>query len=563
MTKIEIKNLSILFGPEKMRAKRMLVAGKSKQDILKETGCTVAVRNANLKIEEGELFVIMGLSGSGKSTLLRCINRLNEPSLGEIFINGKNITTSSDKELLDIRRKEMAMVFQHFGLLPHRTVLSNIAFGLELQGVPKKERDQKAVESVALVGLKGYENQKVSELSGGMQQRVGLARAIANDPEVLLMDEAFSALDPLIRVQMQDELLKLQEKMQKTIIFITHDLDEAIKLGDRIAIMKDGEVVQVGTPEEILTDPANHYVSRFTENVDRGRIVTASSIMITQPVVARIRKDGPETVLRKMKEKNLYVLPVVDGNRQFLGEVRLKDVLALRKAGNHDLFHGAFRQGERAVQPLVLVLFQQAALMAFIQQHVDFLLGVDVLVAARRQSEELEQQQAAPVQEVNEPRKESERPAHGVIRVQGRLPRKLESQRLGHQFPQNHLEHCQPHQNDQGGNGGGHHGVHSAEPFKQRKQVGRQLHLPVRTQNQAGNGNAELAGRDVAVKLAGVLQDFQQMNGHLAAALRHFTDHVAAHAHGGELCGNVKGVDQNQKENNENDEKNHEFLGCP
>ena len=312
MTKIEIKNLSILFGPEKMRAKRMLVAGKSKQDILKETGCTVAVRNANLKIEEGELFVIMGLSGSGKSTLLRCINRLNEPSLGEVFINGKNITTSSDKELLDIRRKEMAMVFQHFGLLPHRTVLSNIAFGLELQGVPKKERDQKAVESVALVGLKGYENQKVCELSGGMQQRVGLARAIANDPEVLLMDEAFSALDPLIRVQMQDELLKLQEKMQKTIIFITHDLDEAIKLGDRIAIMKDGEVVQVG-------------------------IVTASSIMITQPVVARIRKDGPETVWRKMKEKNLYVLPVVDGNRQFLGEVRLKDVLALRKAGNHDL----------------------------------------------------------------------------------------------------------------------------------------------------------------------------------------------------------------------------------
>ena len=314
MTKIEIKNLSILFGPEKMRAKRMLVAGKSKQNILKETGCTVAVRNANLKIEEGELFVIMGLSGSGKSTLLRCINRLNEPSLGEVFINGKNITTSSDKELLDIRRKEMAMVFQHFGLLPHRTVLSNIAFGLELQG---------------------YENQKVSELSGGMQQRVGLARAISNDPEVLLMDEAFSALDPLIRVQMQDELLKLQEKMQKTIIFITHDLDEAIKLGDRIAIMKDGEVVQVGTPEEILIDPANHYVSRFTENVDRGRIVTASSIMITQPVVARIRKDGPETVLRK--EKNLYVLPVVDGNRQFLGEVRLKDVLALRKAGNHDL----------------------------------------------------------------------------------------------------------------------------------------------------------------------------------------------------------------------------------
>ena len=330
MTKIEIKNLSILFGPEKMRAKRMLVAGKSKQDILKETGCTVAVRNANLKIEEGELFVIMGLSGSGKSTLLRCINRLNEPSLGEVFINGKNITTSSDKELLDIRRKEMAMVFQHFGLLPHRTVLSNIAFGLELQGVPKKERDQKAVESVALVGLKGYENQKVSELSGGMQQRVGLARAIANDPEVLLMDEAFSALDPLIRVQMQDELLALQSKMKKTIVFITHDLSEAIKLGDRIAIMKDGEVVQVGTSEEILTEPANDYVARFVENVDRSKIITASSLMIDKPLVARLKKEGPEVLIRKMRAKNITVLPVIDADDKLVGEVRLNDLLKLR-----------------------------------------------------------------------------------------------------------------------------------------------------------------------------------------------------------------------------------------
>ena len=337
MSKIEIKDLYLVFGNEKQKALKMLKEGKTKSEILKATGCTVAVKDANLSINEGEIFVIMGLSGSGKSTLLRCINRLIRPTSGEVIINGTDIAKVSDKELLQIRRKELAMVFQNFGLLPHRSVLHNIAFGLELQGVKKGEREQKAMESMQLVGLKGYENQMVGELSGGMQQRVGLARAIANDPEVLLMDEAFSALDPLIRVQMQDELLKLQEKMQKTIIFITHDLDEAIKLGDRIAIMKDGEVVQVGTPEEILTDPANHYVSRFTENVDRGRIVTASSIMITQPVVARIRKDGPETVLRKMKEKNLYVLPVVDGNRQFLGEVRLKDVLALRKAGNHDL----------------------------------------------------------------------------------------------------------------------------------------------------------------------------------------------------------------------------------
>ena len=213
MTKIEIKNLSILFGSEKNRAKKMILKGKSKQEILKETGCTVAVRNANLEIEEGEMFVIMGLSGSGKSTLLRCINRLNEPTMGEIRVNGIDITRSSDKELLQIRRKELAMVFQHFGLLPHRTVLSNVSFGLELQGVPKEEREKKAQESIELVGLKGYENQRVDELSGGMQQRVGLARALANNPEVLLMDEAFSALDPLIREQMQDELLLLQEKM--------------------------------------------------------------------------------------------------------------------------------------------------------------------------------------------------------------------------------------------------------------------------------------------------------------------------------------------------------------
>ena len=337
MTKIEIKDLSILFGPEKAKAKKMVKQGKSKQEILKETGCTIAVRNANLEIEEGEMFVIMGLSGSGKSTLVRCINRLNEPSMGEIWLSGRNITSLSDKELLQIRRKEMAMVFQHFGLLPHRTVLSNIAFGLELQGVPKEEREKKAYESIAVVGLKGYENQRVDELSGGMQQRVGLARALANDPEVLLMDEAFSALDPLIREQMQDELLDLQEKMKRTIVFITHDLDEAIKLGDRIAIMKDGEVVQVGTPEEILTDPANDYVTRFTESVDRGRVVTASSIMLTQPIVVRIRKDGPEAIIRKMREKRLYALPVIGTDEQFLGEIRLKDVLRLRKEGTRDI----------------------------------------------------------------------------------------------------------------------------------------------------------------------------------------------------------------------------------
>ena len=279
MSKIEIRNLYLIFGKEKHKAEKMLKEGKTKEEILKVTGCTVAVKDANLSINEGEIFVIMGLSGSGKSTLLRCINRLIRPTSGEIIINDTDISKASKQQLLQIRRKELAMVFQHFGLLPHRSVLHNIAFGLELQGVEKEEREKKAMECMQQVGLKGYENQMVGQLSGGMQQRVGLARALANNPEVLLMDEAFSALDPLIRVQMQDELLTLQSKMKKTIVFITHDLNEAIKLGDRIAIMKDGEIVQTGTSEEILTEPANAYVERFVENVDRSQNPENKSVL--------------------------------------------------------------------------------------------------------------------------------------------------------------------------------------------------------------------------------------------------------------------------------------------
>ena len=320
MSKIEIKDLYLIFGNEKQKALKMLKEDKSKSEILKDTGCTVGVKNANISINEGEFFVIMGLSGSGKSTLLRCINRLIRPTSGQVLVNGIDISKVSEKELLQVRRKELAMVFQNFGLLPHRSVLHNIAFGLELQGM----------ESMKLVGLKGYENQMVGELSGGMQQRVGLARALANNPEVLLMDEAFSALDPLIRVQMQDELLALQSKMKKTIVFITHDLSEAIKLGDRIAIMKDGEVVQIGTSEEILTEPANDYVARFVENVDRSKIITASSLMIDKPLVARLKKEGPEVLIRKMRAKNITVLPVIDADDKLVGEVRLNDLLKLR-----------------------------------------------------------------------------------------------------------------------------------------------------------------------------------------------------------------------------------------
>jgi glycine betaine/proline transport system ATP-binding protein len=333
MTKILIEDLYLIFGKHREKALKQSREGKGKAEVLSSTGCTVAVNKANLSIEEGEIFVIMGLSGSGKSTLLRCINRLIEPTAGKILVNDLDITRSTDKGLLNIVRKEFAMVFQHFGLLTHRTVLSNVAFGLEIQGISKEDREQKARETISLVGLDGYEDMKVSELSGGMQQRVGLARGLANEPEVLLMDEAFSALDPLIRNQMQDELLLLQEKMKKTIVFITHDLDEAIKLGDRIAIMKDGEIVQVGTSEDILTAPADDYVKSFVEKVERGKIVTASSVMFEKPTVARLKKDGPEVVIRKMREAGLKTLPVIRTNRTFIGFVHLEDVLEAKKQG--------------------------------------------------------------------------------------------------------------------------------------------------------------------------------------------------------------------------------------
>ncbi len=335
--KIEIKDLYLVFGHDKQKALKMLRKGKTKQEILKETGCTIAVNNANFTIRQGEIFVIMGLSGSGKSSLLRCLNLLNRPTSGKVIVNGKDIAHMGKEELRHVRRRELAMVFQHFGLLPHRTVLENIVFGLELQGVDKTEREQKARECMSLVKLDGYADMLISELSGGMQQRVGLARALANDPEVLLMDEAFSALDPLIRIEMQDELLALQSKMKKTIVFITHDLEEAIKLGDRIAIMRDGNVEQVGTSEEILTEPANAYIRNFVEKVERRRVITAASIMVDKPVVARLGKEGPEALIRKMKERKLTVLPVVNADGILVGEVRLGDLVELRQKQVKDI----------------------------------------------------------------------------------------------------------------------------------------------------------------------------------------------------------------------------------
>ena len=329
--KIEVKDLTLIFGKNKSNALKMLDEGKGKAEILEKTKCTVGVNKASFQIKKGEVFVIMGLSGSGKSTLIRCLNRLIEPTAGDVIVNGINITKESNESLLETRRTEMSMVFQKFGLLPHRTVLENAAFGLEIRGEDKEQRLQKAQEALDVVGLQGFEHQTPSQLSGGMQQRVGLARALANNPEVLLMDEAFSALDPLIKSDMQDELLDLQGKLHKTIVFITHDLDEAIKLGDRIAIMKDGVIEQIGTAEDILNNPASEYVEAFVEKVDRKCIITAGTLMFKKPTLVQLEKEGPGSVIRKMRSTASIALPVIDKNRVFMGFIWLPRVLEAEK----------------------------------------------------------------------------------------------------------------------------------------------------------------------------------------------------------------------------------------
>lgn len=328
---IEARGLYKIFGADPRKAFPLLEEGLSKEDILEKTGCVVAINDANFEVRRGEMFVVMGLSGSGKSTVIRCLNRLIDPTRGQVLIAGEDIMKMSDEELRAVRRQKLSMVFQHFGLLPQRTVLGNVEFGLEISDVSADERRRKAQEALELVGLAGYEASMPSELSGGMQQRVGLARALANDPEVLLMDEAFSALDPLIRTQMQDELLALQEKMHKTVVFITHDLDEALKIGDRIVIMGPGGTIrQIGTPEEILTEPADDYVEAFVENVDRTKVITASSIMRkADPLV--IPKDGPSVALRRMEKSGAATVFVTDHDRVLQGIVKIDDAVKARK----------------------------------------------------------------------------------------------------------------------------------------------------------------------------------------------------------------------------------------
>ncbi|MYL32360.1 betaine/proline/choline family ABC transporter ATP-binding protein [Pontibacillus yanchengensis] len=317
---IKVENLSKIFGKNPSQAQKLLDEGYGKEEILEKTGNTVGVNRCNFEVEQSEIFVIMGLSGSGKSTLVRLLNRLIEPTEGSVYINDDNLSKMSSKDLRDIRRKKMSMVFQSFALFPYRTVLENAEFGLEVQGIDKSKRAEKSKEALELVGLGSFINQYPGQLSGGMRQRVGLARALANDPEVLLMDEAFSALDPLIRKEMQDELLDIQERMQKTIIFITHDLDEALRIGDRIALMKDGSIVQIGSPEEILVNPANDYVEKFVEDVDRSKVLTAQHIM-KRPETVNIEKHGPRVALERMREEGLSSIYVTDRSRNLKGYV--------------------------------------------------------------------------------------------------------------------------------------------------------------------------------------------------------------------------------------------------
>ncbi len=325
-TKIRVENLHMIFGKNPREVFRLLKRGKNKDEILKNTGQTVGVNNVSFDVNEGEVFVIMGLSGSGKSSLIRCLNLLNRPSKGEIYVDGENIIKFNKEKLKNFRQNKVAMVFQHFGLFTHKSVQANVEYGLEIKKIAKDKRTQIAKEAIINVGLEGWENSMPHELSGGMQQRVGLARALANNPDILLMDEPFSALDPLIRREMQIELLDLQSKLKKTIIFITHDVNEAFKLGDRVAVMKDGEIVQIGTPEQILENPSNQYIEDFVFDIDRSKVLQAKHIM-KKSIASISTKDGLKIAIREMKTHDISSLFVLGENRKLKGIVTIDDTI--------------------------------------------------------------------------------------------------------------------------------------------------------------------------------------------------------------------------------------------
>jgi len=317
----------------------MLESGMSKDDIFAKTGMTIGVQDASFEIYEGEIFVIMGLSGSGKSTLVRLLNRLIEPTAGQILVDETDVTNLSDKELMEIRRKKISMVFQSFALMPHMNIIDNVSFGLDLSGVSKEERYEAAKKAIEQVGLKGHEESYPEELSGGMQQRVGLARALANNPEVMLMDEAFSALDPLIRTEMQDELLELQSNEKRTIVFISHDLDEAIRIGDRIAIMQNGVISQIGTPEDIINNPANDYIKSFFKGVDVTSVLNASHIVRkVRPTIINKESTGIKSALQYISDFDEDYAYFVEKNGKYIGILTIDSLEAQKKAGGtiHD-----------------------------------------------------------------------------------------------------------------------------------------------------------------------------------------------------------------------------------
>lgn len=352
LAKISLRNVYKIFGNREREAKRLIEAGRSKDEIKEETGCTIGVNDASFEIRDGEIFVVMGLSGSGKSTLLRLINRLIEPSSGSISVDGQEVTRMPKRELIELRRRDMSMVFQSFALLPNRTVLENTAFGLEVAGLREAERRAKAQDALKAVGLEPYADSLPSALSGGMKQRVGLARALASEPTILLMDEAFSALDPLIRSEMQDELLRLQAEHSRTVVFVSHDLDEAMRIGDRIAIMQDGIVVQVGTPEEIVMNPANDYVRSFFRGVDVTQVFRAAHLA-RQSQVTLIERPGinVNAALDTMRRADRDVAFVIGRDRRFHGMVTVDSLSEALRAGGEEPWRRAMLQDVEVIEP--------------------------------------------------------------------------------------------------------------------------------------------------------------------------------------------------------------------
>lgn len=331
---IKVEGLSKLYGLNRNDATKMMKNGSNKDEVYRKTGVTVALWDTNLSIKRGEIFVIIGLSGSGKSTLARCFNLLNKPTSGNIYFDGKDIAKFGKEELLEYRRNKISMVFQNFGLMSHRNVLDNVAYGLEVKHMAKEEREAKAMQMISMVGLEGVEHKPITSLSGGMKQRVGIARALANNPDILLMDEPFSALDPLVRRDMQFELLSIQRKLQKTVIFITHDINEAFKLGDTVAIMRDGKIIQIDTPENMSANPADDYVRNFIGSADKTKVLSIKHVMMTPTCVVRVN-DAPSHAIREMKTNSVSTAYVVDDTMRFIGVVPIDGAISAKNNKQH------------------------------------------------------------------------------------------------------------------------------------------------------------------------------------------------------------------------------------